>query len=130
MILSFCVVTFTSIFFLRIRDFNALYSALSSFSSVYAMSSFAVFIFLFWKSVIAWCAIFVYFPLVGISADSVTPLYSIFISYSFVLFGYLYFVEFHASVMRFALTMIALVVLLLLSWSNSILLLLLARLVV
>jgi len=82
-ILSFCVVTFTSIFFLRIRDFNALYSALSSFSSVYAMSSFAVFIFLFWKSVIAWCAIFVYFPLVGISADSVTPLYSIFISVFF-----------------------------------------------
>lgn len=55
------------IFFLLIRDLSELYSALNSFSSVYVMSSFANFTFLFWKSSIACWAIFVYFPLVGIS---------------------------------------------------------------
>lgn len=43
------------------------------------MSIFAVFKFLFWKSLIACKPIFVYFPLVGISLlSSVNPLYSIF----------------------------------------------------
>jgi len=57
------------------------------------MLSLAVFVFLFWKSVIAWRAIFVYFPLVGISVDSVRPLYSIFVSYLVVVIWYLCFVE-------------------------------------
>lgn len=67
MVLSFCVATVIRIFFLRTMDFNALYSALSSFWSVYVISSFAVFVFLLWKSLIACWAIFVYFPLVEIS---------------------------------------------------------------
>ena len=48
------------------------------------MSSFAVFIFLFWNSFIACWPIFVYFPLFGISLlSSVSPLYSIFDQFVF-----------------------------------------------
>lgn len=81
-ILSLCITILTGIFCLRVKDFSALYNALSSCSFVYVMSSFAVSMFLFWKSSIACSPIFVYFPLVGISRlSSVSPLYSILIGF-------------------------------------------------
>lgn len=91
------------------------------------MSSFAVLAFFVWKSAMAWRAIFVYFPLVGISIDSVRPLYSILISCLVYIIGYFCFVELSEIVIGAVLVWRVLVVEFLRSSNNSVMLALLAR---